>query len=67
MKTKIVNFFLAGAILLVVSSCHKTYTCKCTYPDNSATYSTAQVKAISSKKAEKRCAGTCSGGIVSVK
>jgi hypothetical protein len=67
MKTKIVNNFLSCTVLLAMCSCHKTYTCKCTYPNNTATYSTGQVKAISAKKAEKQCSGTCSGGIVSVK
>ncbi len=67
MKTKIVNHFLSGFVLLALGSCQKTYTCKCTYPNSTTTYSTGQVKAISSKKAEKRCSGTCSGGTVSVK
>ncbi len=62
---KTILLFTAG--LFLISSCHKTYSCKCTYEGSAETYTTGQVKAISSKKAEKRCAGSCPGGTIRVK
>ncbi|MES2762393.1 MAG: hypothetical protein V4677_09300 [Bacteroidota bacterium] len=67
MKSKIMMLFISIAILLTTSACYKTYACKCTYEGSTDTYTTGQVKALSKNKAEKRCSGSCSGGIVSVK
>ena len=64
---KTINAILFCLVILLTSSCQKTYTCKCSYPGSSATYSTGQVKAISEKKAKERCGNTCQGGIISVK
>jgi hypothetical protein len=63
-KLKTLSLIFLMAVLL--SSCYKTYTCKCGDPTGAATYTTGQVKATSAKKAEKRCSGGCSGGITSV-
>lgn len=65
MKMKTVSLIFLTTVLL--GSCYKTYTCKCTDPTGVATYTTGQVKATSAKKAEKRCSGGCSGGTTSVK
>lgn len=67
MKTKILNFFLLAGVMVMAGSCDKTYTCQCTSPDGSASYTTGQVKAPTKKKAESRCSGSCSGGTISVK
>ncbi|MES2514204.1 MAG: hypothetical protein V4580_08660 [Bacteroidota bacterium] len=67
MKTKTLSAFFLLGILSITSSCHKTYACKCSDARGTNTYTTGQVKAVSKARAEKRCAGSCNGGTVSVK
>jgi len=65
LKTKFAILFILAGGSLMMQSCHKTYTCKCTDPSGTNTYTTGQVKAMSKKRAEQRCSSSgCANGTI---